>query len=211
MGWLLGELEAFVGDGYVEDGEEGRIERVDEAGVVGDQDAIVFVVEGDVGRVDPRDVGRGGVAPLFLSIGEEHADFAGAGEGDVELAVVGEGDAVRTGEAGGRRRVDVEFGELRGGGLGNEREAEDCAGEVVANGDGDVEALALLVDANAVDAEGEVDVAGETGVGEPELGGAAAGGDFVDGGLEGVGYVEIPLVVKGQIVEQRGLDRGKVA
>lgn len=74
---------------------------VDEAGVVGDQDAIVFVVEGDVGGVDPRDIGRGGVAAMLLAVGEEDADFAQAGEGDVELTVLGEGDAIGASEAGG--------------------------------------------------------------------------------------------------------------
>lgn len=76
--------------------------------------------------------------------------------------------------------------------MGDRGDSNGAEGEIIANGDGDVEALALFVDADAVDAKGEVrGLPARQGVGEPELGWAAAGSDFVDGALEGVGDVEV--------------------
>ncbi len=57
------QLRAFAGRGDAEDEEKGGADGGHQAGVVGDQDAVVFVVDGDVGEGGPE---GGGYIPLLL-------------------------------------------------------------------------------------------------------------------------------------------------
>lgn len=102
--------------------------------------------------------------------------------------------------------------EVRERGVINQRQRVNVAHAGAVEGLGEVKLVAFLVDAHAVRAKRPV----EDGVLEPDLGRAAARRHAPDGRLEGVGHVEVTVLVERKVVNEerggrieRGLKHGK--
>src|SRR5262249_16401790 len=190
----------------------------------------LLVVKSDVGRVRPGQrirrssgvCGRPRVTRLLGPARLKNGDLARTCQGDVQLARLAEGDPIRRREHRGQtrdKRIAMKLLQVCRLGAGDQGQPADHAVQgAVLGGPRHIELLIVLVEADAVHPEGYEGIARQARVREPHDWRATTRRDAEYRRLEGVGDVEVAVVVEGEVIEQGwpgrrkcGVDRLRVA